>query len=94
MEIVYIGATWCGTCKIIKPAIEQLAKKFSVTLKTLDYDTDLEEEAQELIKKVPTIWMIQDGKRVAEFNVNQVASTEAWLQANVSLTAMEQTEDF
>ncbi len=91
---MYIGATWCGTCKIIKPAIEQLAKKFSVTLKTLNYDTDLEEEAQDLVRKVPTIWMIQDGKRVAEFNVNQVASTEAWLLANVSLTAMEQTEDF
>ena len=84
---MYIGATWCATCKTIKPAIEQLAKKFSVTLKTLDYDKDLEDAAQELIKKVPTIWMIQDGKRVAEFNVNQVASTEAWLQSNVSLTA-------
>ena len=92
MEIVYIGATWCGTCKTIKPAIEQLAKKFSVPLKTLDYDKDLEDSAQELIKKVPTIWMIQDGKRVAEFNMNQVASTEAWLQANVSLNAV--SDDF
>ena len=87
MEIVYIGATWCGTCKTIKPAIETLAKKFGVALKTLDYDNDLDADAQDLIKKVPTIWIIRDGKRVEEFNVNQVAATEAWLSANVSLTS-------
>lgn len=92
MKIVYIGATWCGTCKTIRPAIESLAKKFSVTLKTLDYDDDLDADAQDLVRKVPTIWIIQDGKRVAEFNMNQVASTEAWLSVNVSLTAS--SDDF
>ncbi len=92
MEIVYIGATWCGTCKTIKPAIESLAKKFSVALKTLDYDHDLDADAQDLIKKVPTIWIVQDGKRVAEYNVNQVAATEAWLASHVSLTGA--SEDF
>ncbi len=87
MEIVYIGATWCATCKVIKPAIETLAKRFSVPLKCLDYDNDLDAGAQELIRKVPTIWIVKDGNRVQEFNVNQVASTEAWLAANVSLSA-------
>ena len=91
IEIVYIGAAWCGTCKTIKPAIVELSKRFSVELILLDYDIDLEEEAQEEIKKVPTIKISRDGRKVAEFNTNQVASTEDWLTANVKLAA---TDDF
>lgn len=91
IEIVYIGAAWCSTCKTIKPALVELCKKFTVELTVLDYDIDLEDEAQEEIKKVPTIKIVHDRRKVAEFNTNQVASTEAWLTANVKLGS---TEDF
>jgi thioredoxin-like negative regulator of GroEL len=91
IEIVYIGAAWCGTCKTIKPAIVELSRRFSVKVKLLDYDIDLEPEAQEEIKKVPTIKITRDGRKVAEFDTNQVASTESWLAANMKLTV---TDDF
>jgi thiol-disulfide isomerase/thioredoxin len=91
MELVYIGATWCGTCKTIKPQLLDLCKKFSVTMKELDYDKDLVGDEQEAITKVPTIRIVQGGKVVAEFNVNQVAQTEAYFVANVKLAA---TDDF
>ena len=91
IEIVYIGAAWCGTCKTIKPAIVELCKRYSVDVKLLDYDIDLEPEAQDEIKKVPTIRIFKDYRKVAEYNVNQVASTESWLISNVKLAA---TDDF
>jgi thiol-disulfide isomerase/thioredoxin len=89
IELVYIGAAWCGTCKTIKPQLGEICKKFSVPMKELDYDKDLMDDDQEAIKKVPTIRILQDRKQVAEFIMNQVAQTEAWMTANVRLTASD-----
>lgn len=91
ITIIYIGATWCVTCKTIKPALVEICKKYSVEMKALDYDNDLDSESQEMITKVPTIQIINDGAKVAEFNTSQVVSTEAWLSANVKLAT---TDDF
>jgi thioredoxin 1 len=89
MEVVYIGATWCGTCKLIKPSLDELCKKFSVPIKVLDYDNDLTDAEQEDISKVPTVRIFKDGKQVEEYNFLQVQSTEEWLKKNVQLTACE-----
>lgn len=91
MELTYIGATWCKTCKVIKPQIEELCKKFSVPFHELDYDNDLEVEEKEQINKVPTVKISSPGSQTTVFNVNQVAQTEAWFAANVKLAA---TDDF
>ena len=85
VEVVYIGAAWCATCKTIKPAIEELCRKFSIPVKVLDYDKDLSEEEQEAIKKVPTLRILRDGAKVEEYNINQVASVEAWLTENAAI---------
>ncbi len=90
-ELVYIGATWCGTCKTIKPQLVELCKKFSVPMILKDYDNDLDDEEQSLVTKVPTVRILYEGRVVAEFNIRQVAQTEEWLSANVRLAA---TEDF
>ena len=90
MEVIYIGATWCGTCKVIKPKSMELCAKFGVPLKTLDYDDDLEDDEKETITKVPTLQIKKDGVLVETYNINQVASLEAYLTANVTLA----TDDF
>lgn len=90
-ELVYIGAAWCGTCKTIKPQLEDLCKKFSVSMKILDYDKDLTEEEKETVTKVPTVRICVDGTPCVEFNNRQVVSTEIWFSEHVTLTA---TEDF
>jgi thiol-disulfide isomerase/thioredoxin len=106
-KIIYIGASWCKTCKEIKPATESLATQFSIPLTILDYDADLDESEQAAIKKVPTIRItstigMQEGqgeqtketketKEVAEWNVNQVASLREWLISNIHVSS---TDDF
>lgn len=90
-ELVYIGATWCGTCKTIKPQLIELCKKFSVPMVFKDYDNDLDDVEQSTVTKVPTVRILVEGRVAAEFNIRQVASTEEWLSANVKLAA---TEDF
>lgn len=93
-SITYIGATWCSTCKVIKPKTEELAKKFSVPLKILDLEDDLDEEDQALILKVPTLRIFKGEEMVAEYNVKQVDSLQTWLQQNVTLLASEASDDF
>jgi thiol-disulfide isomerase/thioredoxin len=85
MEIVYIGAHWCSPCRVIKPQIEEICKKFSVPFKALDYDDDLDDEGRETIQKVPTIRIFFKAVKAAEFNTAQVANTEAWLRAHIKL---------
>jgi len=90
MEIQYIGAKWCSTCKTIKPATEALAKRFAISLRCFDLDEDLTEDEKDTIKKVPTLRIFKDGRQVEEYNTNQVKSLEAYLATNVIL----RTEDF
>lgn len=91
VSITYVGASWCKTCKDILPKSETLAKRFQVPLTVRDLDVDLSEEEKEDILRVPTLNIFQDGTRVATYNVNQIASLEAWLQSNVK---MEPISDF
>jgi thiol-disulfide isomerase/thioredoxin len=89
-QIVYIGASWCKTCKVIKPATEELARRFNVPLVIKDYDDDLTEDEKAVIKKVPTLRVLDEkGAQIAQWDVNQVASLTAWLESNVSLGAYE-----
>lgn len=85
-EIHYIGATWCSTCKVIKPSTEALAKRFGVPLVIKDFDEDLSEEEKDTIRKVPTIRIVEQGAQIMEWNVHQVQSLEGWLQTNITMT--------
>jgi thiol-disulfide isomerase/thioredoxin len=90
--ILYIGATWCKTCKEIKPLTESLAKQFGIPLTIKDYDDDLDETEQATIKKVPTLRILDaTGAQIVEWNVNQVASLREWLTYNVHVGS---TDDF
>ena len=84
-EIPYIGATWCSTCKVIKPSTEALAKRFGVPLVIKDFDEDLSEEEKDTIRKVPTIRIVEETKQIVEWNMQQVQSLEGWLQTNIRL---------
>jgi thioredoxin-like negative regulator of GroEL len=89
--VVYIGATWCKPCKEIKPVIEQLTAQFQIPLEIKDYDTDLSEDEQAEIKKVPTVRVFQIGRIVMEWNMNQVASLKEWLTTHIAIGG---TDDF
>ena len=85
----YIGATWCATCKVIKPKAEELCKKFSIAMDTFDLE-ELDEDEANVVTKVPTLLMTKDNKVVETWNQNQLKSLEEWLTKNISL----KTEDF
>ena len=87
-SVLYVGATWCKTCKTILPQIEDLCKKFQVSLKKKDLDEDCTDEEKETIRKVPTIFLYANDK-VTKYDQHQVASVESWLQSTIGLPSSE-----
>jgi len=87
-HILYIGATWCGPCKRIQPQIEELAKRYGVPVRLLDYD-EMEEKDKDMVNKVPTIVAFINEKQSARFETNHVDSVSEWLTKNVPLTTTD-----
>ena len=85
--IVYIGATWCTSCKVMKPSVEVWSDCYHLTLRSLDYDDDLTDEEREQITKVPTIRIIniETNEPIVTFNSNHIIQLKDWLKNNVNI---------
>lgn len=92
VRVEYIGAAWCAPCKITKPRVQDLCKKYGVELVEYDYD-EMDEEHKESVKKLPTVRLYADGDSTltSEFITQQADMLEKWLNANVRVMT---TEDF
>jgi thiol-disulfide isomerase/thioredoxin len=90
VELHYIGATWCAPCKVAKPQVEALAKKYGLILTMFDYD-EMEEEVKDTVKKLPTVRILEKGFPVKEITTQHADMLEMWLQANVRVNT---TDDF
>jgi len=66
VSLVDFWAPWCGPCRMIAPAIEQLAQDFEGKAKICKVNTEVEEElTQEYqVRSIPTILFFKDGKVV------------------------------
>ena len=64
--LVDMFATWCGPCKMMAPAVAQLAEEYEGTVKVgkLDIDQNVDIVAQYKIMSVPTFLVIKDGEVV------------------------------
>jgi thioredoxin 1 len=71
ISVIDFWAEWCGPCRAIAPAIEELSKSYENTgVKILKANVD---ECSELstkfgIRSIPTIVVLKDGVEVARHN--------------------------
>jgi thiol-disulfide isomerase/thioredoxin len=86
----YIGATWCGPCKTVKPVVATLAHKFTVPVTYLDYDEMEEDVDKAAVKKLPTIRILEEGKVVVEITTNHADTLELWLRKHVRVNGDEE----
>ena len=65
--LVDFWADWCGPCKMIAPAVEELAEGFDGRMRfaKLDVDANQQIAMQFGIRSIPTLLLIKDGQ-VAE----------------------------
>ena len=66
--LVDFFAEWCGPCKAMAPALEQVAAdmKGRVKVAKLDVDQNPEVTQKYTIQAMPTLMIFKDGKKVAE----------------------------
>ena len=65
--LVDLWATWCGPCRMVSPALEQLAGERAGQLKLVKVDVDKAPKLSErfTIQAVPTLIVLRDGQVAA-----------------------------
>ncbi len=65
--LIDFWADWCGPCKMIAPAVEEIASEYEGKVKVgkLDVDSNPNVAARFGIRSIPTLLIVKDGK-VAE----------------------------
>ena len=59
-------AVWCGPCRIIAPAVEELSKEYAGKVKVLKLNTDENPDiaSQYKILGIPTLMFFRDGQKI------------------------------
>jgi thioredoxin 1 len=66
LAVVDFWATWCAPCRLIAPALDQLAQEYAGKAKVakLDVDTNIKTATRFNVRSIPTILFFKGGKIV------------------------------
>ncbi len=87
--LVDFFATWCGPCKAMAPALEQVAAELKGKLKVVKIDVDENPQTTDKyrIQAMPTLILFEGGKESARHTGALVQKTrlESWIKESVSV---------
>ena len=90
--LVDFWAPWCGPCRMVTPAVEQMAREYAGRLKAVKLDIDQAPAIAERydVRSIPLLLLLRDGNEV-DRAVGAVPPAElrSWLESR--LTATTQT---
>ena len=82
--LVDFWAEWCGPCKMIGPALEQISDEMAgqVTIAKINIDDNPEAPAKYGVRGIPTMILFKNGQKVAEkVGAAPKGQLSAWLQS-------------
>ena len=85
--LVDFYADWCGPCKVMAPAVDQLAAKYQGSALVAKLNTDLAQSVSQQfeIRGIPTVIVFRGGKEVARHSgAVPLARLEQLLQQGVA----------
>ena len=87
--VVDFFAEWCGPCKAMAPALEEVAKEMAGKVKVVKLDVDANPQITERykIRAMPTLMIFKDGQ-VADSHVGalvQKRKLEDWIKQTVTV---------
>ncbi len=87
--LVDFFAEWCGPCKAMAPALEEVAKDMAGKVKVAKIDVDANPEitTRYQIQAMPTLIMFKDGEVAARHTgaLVQKSKLEAWINQTISV---------
>jgi thioredoxin 2 len=81
--VVDLWAPWCGPCRMISPALEQLATDLAGQIKLVKVNVDDSPKLQQRfgVQAIPTLMVLRDGKVVArQAGAAPPAALRAWVE--------------
>ena len=85
--VVDFWAEWCGPCKMIAPALDEIAAEQQGKVKIAKHNNDENPElaAKFGVRSIPTLMMFKDGE-VADMKVGAAPKTAlaSWINGNVA----------
>ncbi|WP_308721625.1 thioredoxin [Komagataeibacter xylinus] len=84
--LVDFWAEWCGPCKMIAPALEELGGEFKgrMTVAKVDIDNNLRTPNEYGVRSIPTLVLFKDGKPVAQqTGAMPKSQLKAWVESKL-----------
>ncbi|HZA09679.1 thioredoxin [Mycobacterium sp.] len=91
--LVDLWASWCGPCRMVSPALEQLATERAGQLKLVKVDVDAAPSISQrfTVQAVPTLLLIDHGRVLArQAGAAPVAALRTWLEQNLPANAAKE----
>ena len=84
--VVDFWAEWCGPCKQIGPALEELSVEFAgkVKIVKVNVDDNPNTPAQAGVRGIPALFMFKDGQIVAnKVGAAPKAALQSWIASSI-----------
>ncbi|HUO37641.1 MAG TPA: thioredoxin [Mycobacterium sp.] len=91
--LVDLWATWCGPCRMVSPALEQLATERAGSLKLVKVDVDSAPAISQRfeVRAVPTLLLVDHGRILArQAGAAPIAALRAWLDQGLQTSTTKE----